>query len=206
MEDIWLRHAKRIHALATTGLHYSDNIHDVERYEELAALAQEMLAQLGDVPVTRIVGLVPSAARGYATPFVEVRAAIFEAGRILLVQEKADGKWCLPGGFADIGLSPSENTIKEVQEEAGITVSSTRLFMLRHKAKHSYPPDVRDFYKLFFLCAQQDDAPVKAGSETADAKFFDPSDLPPLSLDRTIPADIDTAFEALKNDTFMIFD
>ncbi len=206
MEDTWLAHAKRIQAIASTGLHYADNIHDQARYEELRALAQDMLAQLWDVPLARIADLAPDASKGYATPMIDVRAAVIKEGRILLVQERVDGRWSLPGGFADIGLSASENTVKEVEEEAGIPVTARHLFLLRHKAKHPYPPDIRDFYKLFFLCDRVDDAAPSPGPETLDARFFDPSDLPDLSLGRTLPNDIRAAVDAAANPGKTVFD
>ena len=201
MEDIWLARAKRLQAIASTGLHYATDDHNRERYAEMAQIAQGMLADVGNVPVRRILDLVPGFAKGYATPFVEVRGAVIEHGRILLVREKADGGWCLPGGFCDVGLSPAENVIKEVSEEAGIDVTARHLFLVRHKAKHAYPPDARDFYKLFFLCDRADTTPPTPGSETMGAAFFTPDDLPDLSTVRTIVDDIGAAFDALANPT-----
>lgn len=145
MEDIWLARAKRLQAIATSGLHFTDNGYDRERYEELAAIANAMLADLGNVPVARIEGLISASAQGYATPHVDVRGAVIEEGRILLVRERTDDKWALPGGFADIGHSPGENVAKEIREEAGIEVTARHLYHLRHMARHGYPADARDF-------------------------------------------------------------
>lgn len=111
-----------------------------------------MLAKLGNVPIRRIEELVSGFARGYATPRVDVRGAVVDGDRILLVREKSDGLWALPGGFADVGLSAAQNVEKEILEEAGLKVSACRLYGVRHKASASYPPDVRDFHKMFFLC------------------------------------------------------
>ena len=194
MEDIWLARAKRLQAIASSGLHFTEGAFDRERYEELAELAHAMLADLGTVPVSRIEDLVPEFAKGYATPKIDVRGAVIEDDRILLVREKTDGKWALPGGFADVGHSPAQNTVKEIQEEAGITVTARYLYNLRHKARHGYPADARDFYKLFFLCDRPDRTPPQPGLETMGAAFFAPDDLPELSLGRIIAKDITDAF------------
>ena len=145
MDNTWLTQAKRLQAIASTGLHFCRDEYDRERYQEIADIAHRMLAELGGVPPARILELVSDFAQGYATPKVDVRGALIEHGRILLVREKSDGCWTLPGGYADVGLSPAENVIKEIREEAGIAVSATRLYSVRHKAKREYEPDVRDF-------------------------------------------------------------
>ncbi|MEP7005085.1 MAG: NUDIX hydrolase [Sphingomonas bacterium] len=194
MEPLWLTYGKRLQAIASTGLHYARDQFDQERYEEIATIANEMLAALGSVPVERIEGLVSDFARGYATPKVDVRGALVEDGSILLVREQSDGLWTLPGGFADVGLSPARNVEKEIHEEAGLTVSARRLYGVRHKAASGYSPDVRDFYKMFFLCDRTGRATASPGSETVEARFFARDVLPPLSRGRTIESDIDAAF------------
>ncbi|MEM9550385.1 MAG: NUDIX hydrolase [Pseudomonadota bacterium] len=196
MEDLWLERAKRLMALAQTGLNFTQDPFDRERYEEVAALAAAMLGDLGQVPVARILDLVPDYAANYATPSVDVRGALIEDGRVLLVQEQSDGRWSLPGGFADIGLSAAENTVKEVREEAGIDVDAHRLIAVRHKARHPYPADTRDFYKFSFLLRRSDRAAPVAGSEAQDVGFFAPDALPPLSETRVIAQDIAAAFAA----------
>lgn len=194
MEAQWLTFGKRLQAIASTGLHFSRDHFDRERYEEVGAIANEMLASLADVPIERIEGLVSDYARGYATPKVDVRAALIEDNAILLVREQSDGLWTLPGGFADVGLSPARNVEKEVFEEAGLEVSATRLYGVRHKARYGYSPDVRDFYKMFFLCSRNGRAEARAGMETIEVQFFSIGDLPPLSRGRTIESDIAAAF------------
>ncbi len=196
MEDIWLARAKRLLALAETGQHFTKDPFDHERYDEIAGMARAMLADLGQVPLSRIDGLVSEHAGGYASPGIDIRGAIIRDGRILLVRERSDGCWAMPGGFADIGHSPAENIEREVWEEAGLRVRARRLYALRHKARHPYPPDARDFYKLFFLCDEEgSDTPI-AGAETSEAAFFAPNALPELSLARNILPDISAAFRA----------
>lgn len=207
MEDIWLAWAKRLQSIASTGLHFSRDKYDQERYGELAGIANGMLAALGNVPVGRIEGLVSDFAKGYATPKVDVRGAVIEDGRVLLVREIVDGLWTLPGGYADVGISPGENVVKEIWEEASIKVNATGLYGIRHKAKHEYDPDARDFYKLFFVCEKVDDAEPAPGLETSEVGFFRPDRLPPLSRGRVIEKDIAAAFEFRMDPTKLtIFD
>jgi ADP-ribose pyrophosphatase YjhB (NUDIX family) len=161
MEDQWLMWAKRLQAIASTGLHYCRDDFDRQRYREVATIAQAMLASLGNIPIERIEGLLSDFAKGYATPKIDVRGAVIEDGKVLLVRERSDGRWTLPGGFADIGLSATENVIKEISEEAGIRVCVAGLYSVRHKAKQPYEPDIRDFYKMFFLCRRVDAEPLK---------------------------------------------
>ena len=199
MEQLWLGYTKRLLALATTGQGFTRDPFDRERYDEIAQIAAAMIADLGSVPLNRIQDLVPDYLAQYATPSIDVRGALIEDGRILLVQEKSDGRWALPGGFADIGFSAAENIIKETREEAGIAVSATRLYAVRHKARAPYPPDPRDFYTFRFLLRRDARADPIAGHEVSDVRFFAPDDLPPLSATRTIQKDIDEAFEAEQN-------
>lgn len=194
MEDSWLAWAKRLQSLASTGLHYSKDDFDKERYDEIASIANQMLAALGSVPVQRIQGLVSDFAQGYATPKIDVRGAVIEDDKVLLVREASDGLWTLPGGFADVGVSPGENVVKEIWEEATIEVSASAVYGIRHKARHEYDPDARDFYKLFFLCEKQSDANPQAGPEVTDVGFFGLDELPPLSTSRVLEKDIAAAF------------
>jgi ADP-ribose pyrophosphatase YjhB (NUDIX family) len=194
VEDQWLRWAKRLHAIASTGLHFCKDDFDRERYQEVATIAQSMLALIGNIPIKRIEGLLSDFAKGYATPKIDVRGAVIEDGRVLLVRERSDGLWTLPGGFADVGLSATENVIKEIQEEAGIRTSVTRLYSVRHKAKQNYDPDIRDFYKMFFLCRRVDEERPRPGLEVLDAAFFPRDSLPQLSRGRVIEGDIEAAF------------
>ncbi len=194
MENSWLSWAKRLQSLASTGLHYSRDEYDKERYAEIASIANEMLALLGNVPVTRIRSLVSDFAKGYATPKVDVRGAVIENEQVLLVREVGDGLWALPGGFADVGISPGENVIKEIWEEASLKVSASAVYGIRHKARHEYDPDARDFYKIFFLCETCDKSVPQPGPEVTEVGFFGLDELPPLSTSRVLEKDIAAAF------------
>ncbi|MAR91885.1 MAG: NUDIX hydrolase N-terminal domain-containing protein [Pseudomonadota bacterium] len=200
MEDLWLAQAKRLLALAQTGQQFTRDEFDRERYQEIEAIAHHMLAQLGRIPLTTVAQLFATGETGYVTPKVEVRGAIIQDGRILLVQEKEDGRWALPGGYADVGLSAAHNVEKEVWEEACVRVRARHLFALRHKASAPYPPDPRDFYKLHFICdPEQSPCHPRPGPETLAAEFFPPEQLPPLSLGKTLAEDIQRAFDFLQS-------
>jgi ADP-ribose pyrophosphatase YjhB (NUDIX family) len=194
MEDQWLTWAKRLQAIASTGLHFCKDDFDRERYNEVARIAEAMMAAIGNIPIKRVNGLLSDFAKGYATPKVDVRGAIIEDGKILLVREQSDGLWTLPGGFADVGLSPTENVVKEVWEEASIRVSASRLFSVRHKARQAYEPDIRDFYKMFFLCHRLDSTVPQPGPDISEVAFFGQDSLPRLSSGRVVKSDIAAAF------------
>jgi ADP-ribose pyrophosphatase YjhB (NUDIX family) len=199
MEDRWLSWVKRLQSIASTGKHFTEDPFDRERYDEIGAIAARMIAALADSPVEKLPELVADFGTGYATPKVEVRAAVFDAGKILLVRELTDGLWAMPGGFADVGRSAGENIEKEVWEEAGLAVRATALYAVRHKAKHAYRPDIRDFYKLYFHCERMDARAPTPGSETSEAAYFSIDALPPLSRGRTIESDIHAAVEFLQD-------
>src|SRR5262249_26893893 len=93
MEDQWLTWAKRLQAIASTGLHFCKDDFDRQRYREVATIAHSMLASLGNIPIERVEGLFSDFAKGYATPKVDVRGAVIEDGKVLLVREKSDGRW-----------------------------------------------------------------------------------------------------------------
>ena len=206
MESRWLNLAKRLQAIASTGLHFSDDEFHRERFADVGDIANAMLSDLAQVPIERIQSLVSDYAKGYSTPKVDVRGALIEDDRVLLVRERSDGLWTLPGGFADVGRSAAENVAKEVLEEAGVKVCVRHLYGLRHKAKQPYEPDARDFYKLFFLCDRVGDDEPTPGKDTSEARFFSRDELPPLSRGRILEQDIDAAFDYQGRGQIALFD
>ncbi len=198
-EDHWLTIAKRLQALASTGLHFGESDFDKERYAEIHELATHMLADLGQVSIKTIDDLIPNPGSGYETPRVDVRGAVFQGDKILLVKEKLDGLWTLPGGYADVGISAADNIVKEISEEANIEVTARQLYAVVHKARHEYDMDIRDFYKLYFICDQTSDVEPHAGAEVSEAAFFAIDELPPLSTGRVIEKHIRLAQEFRHN-------
>ncbi len=194
MEPQWLAWAREVQAIAQSGLAFTRDIYDRERYERLRALAAQMMAAIGGAdpapPWSSLVEALFAAESGYATPKIDVRAAIVRDGKILLVQERADeGRWTLPGGWADVNRSPSEAVITEVREEAGLEVRPTKLAALYDRRLHPHPPFPFHIYKLFFLCEITGGAPAP-GMETAGVDFFSPDSLPELSTGRVLASQI----------------
>ena len=112
----WLAWAREIQALSQTGLTYSDNDFDAQRYQRLGEIAAEIASSqtaLEKQALLENLRLQP----GYATPKIDVRGAVVRDGQVLLVQERVDERWCMPGGWADVGDLPSEMVIREVREE-----------------------------------------------------------------------------------------
>lgn len=188
MDPFWLDSVKRVLALAQNGLAYAENPYDIERYEELRRLGEEMLARLADSPVETIVGLL-SGETGYQTPRVDIRGVVLRGERVLLVRERIDGFWALPGGWADVGLSPGEVAVKEVREEASIEAAPVRLLAVLDKRFHDHPPSPFHTWKLFILCEERGGQPAP-GPETSEVGFFTPEELPPISLTRNTPEQV----------------
>lgn len=199
-----LDYIKRVRAIAQNGLTYCENPYDIERYEELKELSFNMLNILTDAPIEKIKNFFTDE-KGYQTPKVDVRAVVMKNDKILLVKEKIDGKWSLPGGWCDIGFSPSQMAKKEIWEEAGYEVSVEKLLALYDKECHGHPKDIYHIYKLFFKCSIIGGDGL-GGMETSDVGYFPINDLPPLSLTRNTEEQISAMFDLYFNDKETAFD
>ncbi len=189
----WLEIAKRLEALAQTGLTFSRDAFDRERYEEIRTISHEIFHHYTEEPVEKIYGLF-SREEGYPTPKVDVRGVVFRNGGILLVKEMLDQRWALPGGWADIGLTPNEVVVKEVREEAGLIVEPVRLLAVLDKKRHNHPPSPLHVYKVFILCEEKG-GKTTTGIETLDVDFFDLEELPPLSTERNTSEQIKLVYD-----------
>ncbi len=193
-----LRWARELQALAQTGLTYATDPYDIERYHAARALAVEMLAATGAAEETVIAGLFKGET-GYATPKVDVRGAVFQgceggAEQILLVREVTDGKWALPGGWADVNASPRENVEREIFEESGFEAKVTKLAAVYDRLKHPHsPPHPFHIYKMFFICTLTGGS-AKTSVETSEIGFFGEDDLPELSQGRVLESQIRRMF------------
>jgi ADP-ribose pyrophosphatase YjhB (NUDIX family) len=191
----WLRWARRMQALAQSGLTYARDPYDVERYEALRALAAEVLAAHGGVSREAVHALF-AADVGYATPKLDVRGVVFrDDGALLFVRERSDGGWTLPGGWVDVGEAPSEAVEKEVQEESGYVVRATKVLALLDRDRHGHPPHAHHIWKVFIRCSLVGGAAAGPGLETEGVGFFHADAIPPLSLTRVVPAEIARLFE-----------
>jgi len=199
----WLEIARKLQALAQAGLTYSRNDYDIDRYEQMRALAIEIVSKHTEIEKSVIKNSFVLE-KGYPTPKVDVRGVIFRAGKLLMVKEKIDGNWSIPGGWADVGLSPFEIAKKEVVEESGLIVIPIRLLAVLDKLKHNHPPDIYHAYKLFILCYEKGGT-LKSGIETLDTGFFAENEIPQLSLERNTPEEITLMFEYYKNPERAVF-
>ena len=188
---------KRIQAIAQAGITYTENPYDMERFEELRTISVDLMHLITGEKIEVIRDLFANQT-GYQTPMVDVRAVVFREDKILLVKELVDGCWALPGGWADVGYTASEVAAKEVKEEAGIDVKTSRVLAVMDKRCHDHPPQPFYVYKIFILC-EFTGGEVKAGVETLDAGFFGRNEIPALSLDRGTPAQIDLMFDYLQD-------
>jgi ADP-ribose pyrophosphatase YjhB (NUDIX family) len=195
----WLKWAQQLQAIAQNGLTYCKNDFDIERYHQLRVIAAQIMATGFNFDPNQILEEFNNQV-GYDTPKVDVRAAVFDSAKILLVQEKEDGCWTLPGGWADVGVSPSECVIKEVHEESGYHVRVVKLLAVydRNHIRHDHPPLVHHVYKIFFQCELIGGTPTKS-IETTDIAFFGEQEIPQLSLTRIVPSQITRMFEHYHN-------
>jgi ADP-ribose pyrophosphatase YjhB (NUDIX family) len=193
-EPDWLTWAREIQAIAQTGLAFAPEGYDHDRYSALQDLAARILAARGGGEPSHIADLL-AAQSGYATPKTDVRGAVFQREKILLVREAADaGRWTLPGGWADVNLTPAENVVKEVREESGFTVRVRKLAAVWDRTRQGHSPQLFQAYKLFFVCEIIGGAPATS-SETTEVAFFAEHEIPAdLSVSRTLPQQITRMF------------
>ena len=206
MNHLFFEKLKRIQAIAEIGLEYSEIHYDIERYSELNDISLQLLEYLTEVPVEKIIPVLQEN-NGYKTPKVDVRAVVFnEKDQILLIKEKVDGRWAMPGGWADIGYSPAEVAVKECFEEAGLKVVPSKLLAVLDKQKQNMPPAFEYVYKIFLECKKLDDN-ISIGSETSDVGWFDVDGLPEFSTPRNTTEQVQLMFQfRLGERTEPIFD
>lgn len=188
---------KRIVTLAQAGITYCENNFDLERYQDIKLISEEIISLMANTSIERVKDFYPDS-DGYLTPKVDVRGVVLKDNKILLVKENVDGKWSIPGGWADFGYTPSEVAVKEVKEEAGYDVEVVRLLGVHDKRKHSPQKSFMEIYKIFFHCKIVGGDSV-TGIETTDVGFFDLESLPPLSVGRNTEAQIRKVVEMIQN-------
>ncbi len=190
----WLQWAREIQALAQTGYHYSTDEYNRQRYQRLIEIAAEMVSEAAGLNYEKVFCLFREPV-GYATPRVDVRAAIFQDDRLLLVRETADGGWTMPGGWADVGDVPSEAAEREAFEEAGFRVKARKVIGV-YDANRVGPLELFHAFKIVFLCDIIEGKPTPS-HETSEVAFFGEGEIPSvLSGERTLPRHIADAFQA----------
>jgi ADP-ribose pyrophosphatase YjhB (NUDIX family) len=195
MDDpAWLLWARELQSMAQTGLTFSKDPYDLDRYRRLREIAFEMLARGSNSPIDPIRSLFEQDL-GYPTPKVDVRGAVFRDQRILMVREISDGGWTLPGGWADVNQSARESVEREIREESGFEARALKLAAVydyqRQGHGRAHPHSI---YKMFFLCELTGGA-ARGSMETSEVGFFALDELPPLSQGRATAAQIGRMFE-----------
>ncbi len=195
-----LAHLRRLLALSRTGLHFAgteyrsdvNGAFDRERYEEIGKLAGELLALQSDAPLAELVNAW-KADDGYITPKIDVRGAVFRDGQVLLVRERSDGKWTLPGGWADVNETPAEAVEKEIMQESGFIARAAKLAAVYDRNLHNPPPSFFHGWKLFFICDLVG-GEARNSTETDAVDFFPLDALPELSRGRTVAWQIERMY------------
>ena len=192
-EPTWLRIARELRAIAQIGLTFSKDQFDRQRYTRVRELAASLIAEGSNLSLETVLGLVGQDA-GYATPKVDVRGAAFVDGRILLVREISDGKWTLPGGWADVNQTAAECVVREIAEESGFQARALKLAAVHDYQKSNRGRMLDSIYKVFFIC-EIIGGSARASDETSEVAFFSRSELPPLSTGRATEAQIERMFQ-----------
>ena len=196
----WLEWAIEIQNLAQIGLTYTDNPYDVERYERLREIANEMIAEKSSISKEKVKELFCSGV-GYPTPKLDTRAAIFKDNKILLVHEKND-TWSLPGGWVDVLQSIGSNTIKEVKEEAGLDAKTVKIIAVQDRNKHNKPIFAYGVCKIFVLCNVIGGKFIE-NIETTGIEYFKLNELPKnLAEEKCNKEQIEMCFKADKEENW----
>jgi len=193
----WLQWAREIEAISQSGLTYSHSDYDRERYHRLMEIAAQIVAGHTQLPQTEVLESFKMQP-GYATPKVDVRGAVVRDGQILLVQERTDGRWCLPGGWADVGQLPSYTAEREVREESGFLVKARQVIGLYDANRGAEPLEFYHAYKIIFLCDILG-GEARPSFETPAVGFFPFDAVPPLSSHRTNQRHLRDVFACLHN-------
>lgn len=192
----WLGWAREIFSLSQSGLAYSGNQYDIERYKRLQEITAEIIESQSTISKESVLDSFSMQA-GYITPKVDVRGAVVHEGKILLIQERADGHWAMPGGWADLGNSPASVAEREVWEESGFRVKAEKVVAVID-ANRLEPLEFYHAYKIIFLCKLLDGEP-RTSHETLAVDFFDLNHLPPLSFYRTNEEMLQEVFAHVEN-------
>ena len=201
-----LNEIKKLKAITDVGLLYANNEYDKERYSALQNISFKLLNIVSGKSIESLKESFPSV-KDYPTPKVDIRGLLLSADKkILLIKESADGKWSLPGGWADIGETPKEVIIKEFKEETGLDVIPKALLALFDKRMHAHPPQPFYVYKMVFYC-EPVSSHINKGFDVLDAAYFDVEHLPELSEDRILKSQVELVYKkVISSDLTSYFD
>lgn len=193
----WLDWARKIQAISQTGLEYAHNEYDIERNKKLAEIAAEIFSENSNLDKEQALEIFLNQ-KGYTTPRLDVRTAIIRENKILLVKEVNDGKWAMPGGWADVGDTPVEADVREAKEESGFDVKPLKIIGVYDANRQSGPLELFQAVKIVYLC-EIIRGKATPSFETPDVRFFNFNNLPELSFNRTNEKHINHILEHLKD-------
>lgn len=194
MNNSLLHEVIRLKAVADTGLLYAKNEYDIERYKEIEEISLRLLSQVSGHTMEALQLNLPLS-KDYPTAKVDIRCLILSADtKVLLVRESIDGKWSLPGGWADVGFTPKETAIKECKEETGLDVDVKALLAVFDKKMHPHPYEPFYVYKMVFHCEAVSSV-IEKGWDVLEVQYFDMKELPDLSENRILKSQIRLAVQ-----------
>lgn len=196
-----MRDIARLKSIADLGLLYHNNGFDKERYEELREISLRLLSTFSSNNIEELNELLP-VANDYPTAKVDIRGLVLDAdNKILLVKESTDGRWSLPGGWADVGYSPKETIINEIKEETGVDAEVKQLLAVFDKNKHDHPPEPHYVFKMVFYCKALSTT-LQKGFDVLDIGYFDITNLPELSTNRILQTQLELVYNKVMQGNF----
>lgn len=197
-QDKILNWAAELQRMAQTALYYCKDKFDIERFQRIRDISAEMISMKTDLSFEKVQDLFCSDV-GFQTPKVDTRAAIFDGEKMLFVRE-SDGRWTIPGGWCDFNISPAENIVKEVKEEAGLNVIAEKLIAVQDREKHNSPSYIFNVVKIFFLCKNLG-GEFKKNIETVESKYFSENEIPDnLANEKCTAEQIKLCFKAHRSE------
>lgn len=201
LQPQWLEWAKELQFLAQTGLTYSKDVFDIERFERIREISAEIISAQSELSLEKVKDLFCNET-GFQTPKLDTRAAIFKEDKILLVKER-NGTWSLPGGWVDVNQTIKSNTEKEVEEEAGLKVEATRIIAVQDRNMHNVPPYAYNVCKIFVLCEILS-GHFQPNIETTESNYFRLEELPLLAEEKNNEEQIKMCFSAYHDKNWQV--
>jgi len=201
LQPQWLEWAKELQFLAQTGLTYSKDVFDIERFERIREISAEIISAQSELSLEKVKDLFCNET-GFQTPKLDTRAAIFKEDKILLVKER-NGTWSLPGGWVDVNQTVKSNTEKEVEEEAGLKVKATRIIAVQDRNMHNMPPYAYNVCKVFVLCEILS-GHFQPNIETTESNYFRLEELPLLAEEKNNEEQIKMCFTAYHDKNWQV--
>lgn len=201
LQPQWLEWAKELQFLAQTGLTYSKDVFDIERFERIREISAEIISAQSELSLEKVKDLFCNET-GFQTPKLDTRAAIFKEDKILLVKERND-TWSLPGGWVDVNQTVKSNTEKEVEEEAGLKVEATRIIAVQDRNMHNVPPYAYNVCKIFVLCEILSGY-FQPNIETTESDYFRLEELPLLAEEKNNEEQIKMCFSAYHDKNWQV--